>query len=61
MQEQVKRGPGRPRKAETRRHIDVTLSRETIEYLDSSYSMSRSQFIEMLVQAYKKSHPVPLS
>ena len=53
MQE-AKRGPGRPRKSERRIHIDITLSLEIVEYLDRQ-SVSRSQFIELVLRAQMES------
>jgi hypothetical protein len=51
MSEQAKREPGRSRKAERRQRIDITLPQSAIDYLDKQ-QVSRSRFIEMLVQAH---------
>ncbi len=56
MQEQTKRGPGRPRKAARQQRIDITLSPDILDFIDwakSDYD-SRSGFIE----AWVKSHPL---
>ncbi len=56
IEDKEKRGPGRPRKTETKHHVDITLSQDILDFIDwakSDYD-SRSGFIE----AWIKSHPL---
>ncbi len=53
MNEQGKRGPGRPRKSEKRQHIDITLSQQTLDLIDS-VTDNRSRLIEAAVLSYLK-------
>lgn len=53
MNKQPKRGPGRPHKTEQKPRITITLSLETIHYLNKQ-PISRSEFIEQCITEHRE-------
>ncbi len=53
LQDQLRRGPGRPRKSARRVHVDITLSLEVLQYIDT-VTINRSGFIEECILAHKR-------
>lgn len=54
MQEQAKRGPGRPARGRGTRHVEVTLSLDVIEFLaakkEQDPTFSKSAYVDQAVR-----------